>query len=158
MTQLEEKQAFKKSRENFRELSEALRKAGYRVKEKRVTNLVLKRGKLVNKKIKKQRVAIVSGKSIRCIFATYGAGKPTSEAFFNWTSVDDVFDGMLLAENARCFDKWSKAPMAVDMVTCNNLEQVIKLLAFLGSDEGHRISNEYLYLDKETSPFPCEWR
>ena len=87
----------RESRQNFEELVKALRKAGYRVKVKWVTELVRKRGRYILRRMENRtKVAEVRGKNIVAAFATYGASGD------GLTSVHYRFDGHLVAENARC--------------------------------------------------------
>lgn len=59
--------------------------------------------------------------------------------------------GRFAADHEECFDKWSKAPLIVDLPT--DMDELFSHLEVLGSKEGYEISNSYSYLDN--NPFPC---
>lgn len=145
---VEQKRYEKESRQNFEELVRALRKAGYRVKVNWVTELVLKRGRTISRRMpNRAKIAQVRGKGIRAMFATVWSSVSIEGEI---TSAHPRFDGQLVAENARCFLKWSQAPMTI--VLPRDPAEVIAWLSYLGSDEGYNISNGYLYLGE--NPFP----
>lgn len=144
----EQKRHEKESRQNFEELVGALRKAGYRVKVNWVTELVLKRGRAISCRMpNRAKIAQVQGKSVRAMFATAWSSVGIEGEI---TSAHPRFDGQLVAENARCFLKWSQAPMTISLP--RDPAEVVAWLNYLGSDEGYNISNGYLYLDE--NPFP----
>ncbi len=146
--QAEQKRREKESRRHFDEMVRALQKAGYRVQVNWVTELVRKRGRTISCRMpNRAKIAQVRGKGIRAVFATVGSSVGIEGEI---TSAHPRFDGCLVAENARCFDKWSKAPMTIELP--RDPAEVIAWLQYLGSDEGYEISNGYLYLNG--NPFP----
>lgn len=60
-------------------------------------------------------------------------------------------NGKIAADNIKCFDKWTKCPLVVN-VDDLNLEELLKHLDFLGSAEGYKHSNSYEYLDTRILP------
>lgn len=51
-------------------------------------------------------------------------------------------NGRIAADNERCFDKWSKCPVVMN-INGLNYEKLLISLAFLGSEEGYNLSNNF---------------
>jgi hypothetical protein len=83
--------------------------------------------------------ATIKGKGIWGAFSELGAWYKT-------------LDGKFAADNEKCFDKWSKCPLVVNM-PCD-FDALLKHLDFLASAEGYEISNNYSYF--HNNPFPYD--
>jgi len=80
---------------------------------------------------------IFKGKGIR----GYVGEKSIDEQFNDSRYVDSI-----LAENEEAFDKWSKAPVQLAPDGSDRfIENLLKELEFLGSEEGFKLSNSYDY-------------
>lgn len=89
------------------------------------------------------RFAQVKGKSIEAGFCEPNGGNSYR-----------YLDGKIAADNAECFDKWSKCPLCIDFPANPDQEaKLLELLAHLGSDEGLKLSNFYTYLDEGKNPY-----
>ena len=62
-------------------------------------------------------------------------------------------DDRLAADHSRCFDKYSKCPLAVKLPeTDEEALKIVSYLAWLGTDEALRWSNAYGYLHDPRLP------
>jgi hypothetical protein len=56
---------------------------------------------------------------------------------------------MIIIDNKDCFDKASKCPCKIKIPTTKTglkkIDYIIKQLKFWGTNEGFKISNEYIY-------------
>lgn len=86
------------------------------------------------------RFAGFKGNGVFGGFATYGIEHKSLE-------------GRLTADNRRCFNKWADCPMVVK-IPSNPIEKfkLLKYLAFLGSKNGYKWSNDFGYLDNPLLP------
>ena len=116
---------------NFEELVDALRKKGFEV------NVRIESGGDIE-----FAVASVTGNGIRGAFSEYNVD-------FN-PNISNRFS----ADNAKCFDKISRCPLAMNLPL--DLDVLMKHLTHLGSKEGYRISNNYLYLENNPYPYDIE--
>lgn len=85
---------------------------------------------------------LVTGRMIRAVLA--------------WSENPAGTDNILFADNARCFDKPAKCPIAVRLdgiVFESIVDELDKNLHFLASRRGYRWSNTYEYLSA-----PIIWR
>jgi hypothetical protein len=83
----------------------------------------------------------IKGKGITAMFCT-----PNKSSY-------PYINGKIAADNVRCFDKWSKAPLVMNVAEID-YGRLLEALTLLGSEEGYRVSNSYDYLD--SNPFPYE--
>lgn len=113
----------------FEELVKALIKDGYDVEVEDVTTEAIP-----------FYFAKVTGKGIFARFCTQNAD------FYPY------LNERIAADNAECFDKWSKCPLVMKIPV--NYDELKKHLKHLGSKEGYEISNSYAYLDN--NPYPYE--
>jgi len=58
------------------------------------------------------------------------------------------------ADNEGCFDKWRKCPLVMKLPV--NKTRLLKHLAWLGTEEGFKHSNNYDYLDNQILPLETQ--
>lgn len=89
------------------------------------------------------RFAKVTGKSIEAGFC-----EPNDGNSYRY------IDGKIAADNADCFDKWSKCPLCLEFPATPDQEaKLLALLEHLGSGEGYALSNGYNYLGEGNNPY-----
>jgi hypothetical protein len=113
---------------NFDELVDALRKDKYTV------NVTIESGDI------QYAFARVEGHGISAGFCEYAP------------DIYPYISNRIAADNAKCFDKWSKCPLVMELPA--DYETLLAALKHLGSEEGYAISNDYSYLDQ--NPYPYE--
>lgn len=64
------------------------------------------------------------------------------------------YKNMIVVDHKNCFDKWSRCPLKVPVPENDKqMEFLLKELAFWGTDEGYKISNEYDF-DRYIKEYP----
>jgi hypothetical protein len=112
---------------NYKKLANFLKSHGYVVTETVEEEISYPSLKIYHASFKCWRV---SGKGITAMFCT-----PNTSSY-------RYVNGRFAAENERCFDKWSKAPLVMNMSGIDH-EKLLKELELLGSEEGYEISNGF---------------
>lgn len=113
--------------ESFHFLVNELKQNGYKVK-------VLKENGY--------EFALVSGKGIEAGFCT-----PHERC-------NPYLNGKIAADNASCFDKWSKCPLNLPLPeTKEQMEYLLDQLEYWSSEDGYRLSNEY-HFNKWVKEYP----
>lgn len=115
---------------NFDELVDALRSDGYDVKVSIETGDI------------QYAFAQVTGKGITAGFCEYAP------------DIYPYIANRIAADNSRCFDKWSKCPLVMQLPV--DYPVLKSHLQHLGSQEGYDISNDYSYLDSNPYPYEME--
>jgi hypothetical protein len=87
------------------------------------------------------KAAMVTGNNIRAGFCT-----PSRQVY-------TYINNRIAVDHVACFDKWSKCPLIMELPVDG--EELLKHLKYLGSEEGYKISNEFLYCDGN-NPWPYE--
>ena len=65
-------------------------------------------------------------------------GEPTGQEWY-W-----YLDGKIAIDNSKAFDKWSRCPFYVWLPeTKEEAERIIKVIKFLSTEQGYKVSNEY---------------
>jgi hypothetical protein len=123
---------------NYKKLAKFLEQNGYRVIEREEEEVNIPSLKIHHPGFKSWHV---TGNGILAMFCT-----PNSSSY-------PYIRGKIAADNVRCFDKWSKAPLVMNVAGID-YNRLLEALTLLGSEEGYKVSNSYDYLD--SNPFPYE--